>query len=359
MKAVLLIGGKAERMRPLTSGRPKAMTPLMAQPFLRTQIELLRVAGITDIVLCHAATPRRMAAVFGDGQSLGARLTWSIESRPLGTGGALGLARSRLAEPFVCLNGDILTDLDIRGLADAREAAGPMLTLAVTRVRDASSYGTVRTGSGSTVIGFDEKAAAAGSPGDISLGAYAMTPEIFDLIPPDRPVSLETEVFPAAVASGRRRVTAFRHEGYFTDVGVPARYLQAHRDVLAGRMRIPGMAKPNPGGLIVHPTAAVHPTARLIGPGLLGPGARVAAAATLGPGTVLGRRVRVEKGAVVEDSVLWADTRVGEGAVVRHSVLCANAFIGPDARVERAILGDKSTIAASSALSCPSLTCPT
>ncbi len=355
MKAVLLIGGKAERLRPLTTGRPKAMTPLMAQPFLRTQIELLRTAGITDIVLCHASVPRRMAAAFGDGHALGVHLTWSLESRPLGTGGALGLTRSRLTEPFVCLNGDILTDLDIPGLMAAREASGAMLTLAVTRVDDASSYGTVRieAGPGPMVSGFDEKVATGGSPGDVNVGVYAMTPEIFDLIPPDQPVSLETQVFPAAV-SGNHRVTAFQHRGYFADIGTPSRYLRVHRDVLAGRMRIPGMAKPNPGGLIVDSTATVHPTARLIGPGLLGPGVRVGARATLGPGAVLGRRVRVEKEAVVADSVLWADTRVGEGAVVRHSILCANTFIGPGARVDRATLGDKSTIAAASALPCES-----
>ncbi len=343
-----MIGGKAERLRPLTSERPKAMTPLLAQPFLRAQMEMLRAAGCVEIVLCHASRPRRMAAAFGDGSGLGVQVSWSIEDRPLGTGGALGHARSLLTEPFWCLNGDVLTDLDVAGLAAAREASGAALTLAVTRAPDASAYGTVRLAGGNEVAGFKEKAAVRGAAGDVSVGAYAMTPEVLDLIPPGRPCSLETEVFPAAVA-GPLKVTAFRHAGYFTDIGTVPRYLQAHRDALAGRVRVPGVRKPNPGGMIVDPSAVVHPSARLVGPGLLGPKARVGAGAVIGPGAVLGRRVRVEAGARVEDSVLWADARVSAAATVRESVLCANVFVGAGARVFRAALGDKSVVAADSA----------
>ncbi len=351
MKAALLIGGKAERLRPLTTGRPKAMVPLLGQPFLGIQLELLREAGFTDIVLCHASLPRRMAPFFGDGRDFGVHLTWSLESRQLGTGGALGLARSHLTEPFLCLNGDVLTDLDLRGLVAAREKDQAILSLAVTRVEDASSFGAIRIGPGASreVRGFHEKSASTGDPGDVNLGAYAMTPEIFDLIPENRPVSLEAEVFPAAIG-GNRRVTAFRHDGYFADIGTPGRYLEVHRDALVGRIRIPGIGKPNPGGMIVDATARVHNEARLLGPGFLGTGARVAARATIGPGTVLGPRVRVEEDATIEDSVLWSDARIGEGALVRRSILGTGAFVGPGARVIGAALGDKSAIPAQSGI---------
>ena len=350
MRAVILIGGKALRLLPLTFRRPKAIVPLLTRPFLATQFDLLRRAGITDVTLCLASLPRRIEAAFGDGGEFGISLRYSVEPRPLGTGGALGRLRSALDEPFVCLNGDVLTDLDVAALVRAHESSGAAATLASWRAPEASAYGVLRTADAGRaelprVLGFDEKPASPG-PGDISLGAYVMTPEVFDFIPGRGASSLEREVFPALVAD--RRVTAFRHPGYFTDIGVPARYRQAHRDALDGKIRIPGVGRPNPGGVIVDATASVHPDARLRGPALIGPGAQVREGAEVGPYAVLGRRVRVEADARIVDSILWADTRVSEGAAVTGTILGVGCFVGPAARLAGAVLGDKSTFAAHS-----------
>ena len=356
MKAVILIGGKALRLRPLTFRRPKAIVPLLTRPFLVTQFELLRRAGITDVILCLASLPRRIEATFGDGNAFGVSLRYSVEPKPLGTGGAIGHVRSLLDEPFVCLNGDVLTDLDVSALVRSHESAGGMLTLALSPVADASAFGVVRTTSASNrgtprVLEFTEKPSDSG-PADISVGAYVMEPDIFQLIPRQRPSSLEHEVFPAVVAAGRP-VGAHRHSGYFTDIGVLSRYRQAHRDALDGRIRIPGVGRPNPGGVIVDETASVHPAARLTGPALVGPGAQVREGAEIGPYSVLGRRVRVEAGARVRDSILWADTRVSEEAVVSGSILGVSGFVGPGARLAEAVLGDKSTVAAHSTVPWP------
>ena len=356
MKAVILIGGKALRLRPLTVRRPKAIVPLLSRPFLATQLELLRAAGITDIILCLASLPRRVEATFGDGTSFGVSLRYAVEPEPLGTGGALGHVRSLLREPFVCLNGDVLTDLDIAALARAHESAGALLTLSLAAVGDASSYGMVRTEESPDhgpprVVEFAEKSSGPG-PGDISVGVYAMTPEIFEFIPREAAASLERDVFPAAVAAGRR-LAAYRHAGYFADIGVLSRYRAAHRDALEGRIRIPGVGTPNPGGVIVDETASVHPQARLVGPAFVGPAAQVRKGAEVGPYAVLGRRVRVETNARVEDSILWSDTRISEGAEVSRVIVGASGFVGPGARLRDAVLGDKSTVAGYSAVPWP------
>lgn len=351
MKAVILIGGKALRLRPLTFRRPKAIVPLLARPFLATQFEPLRQAGITDIILCLASLPRRIEATFGDGNAFGVSLRYSVEPKPLGTGGAIGHVKSLLSEPFVCLNGDSLTDLDIRALVETHESAGAMLTLALTPVADASPYGVVRAdasrvGGIRRVLGFTEKPALP-APGEISIGAYVMNPAIFEFIPGGGACSLEHEVFPALLAAGRR-VAAHGHEGYFTDIGVVSRYRQAHRDALDGKIRIPGVGRPNPGGVIVDETASVHPHARLIGPSLVGPEAHVREEAEIGPYAVLGRQVRVEANARVKDSILWAHTRISEDAAVSGSIVGVSSFVGPGARLSGAVLGDKSTVAAHS-----------
>ena len=351
MKAVILIGGKALRLRPLTFRRPKAIVPLLTRPFLVTQFDLLRRAGITDVILCLASLPRRIEATFGDGNAFGVSLRYSVEPKPLGTGGAVGHVRPLLSEPFVCLNGDTLTDLDIRALVRSHESARATLTLALTPVTDASPYGVVETaestaGGPPRVVRFTEKPDSP-EPGEISVGAYVMDPAIFEFVPDRGASSLEHEVFPAVVAAGRR-VAAHRHGGYFTDIGVPSRYRQAHRDALDGKIRIPGVGRPNPGGVIVDETASVHPDARLIGPSLLGPGTQVREGAEIGPYTVLGRHVRVEAGARVRDSILWAHTRISEDAAVSEAILGVSSFVGPGARLSGAVLGDKSTVAAHS-----------
>ncbi len=351
MKAVILIGGKALRLRPLTFRRPKAIVPLLGRPFLATQFELLRRAGISDVILCLASLPRRIEATFGDGNAFGVSLRYSVEPKPLGTGGAIGHVRSLLSEPFVCLNGDSLTDLDLRALVRSHESAGALLTLALTPVADGSPYGMVRTeasraGETRRVLDFTEKPDSPGS-GEISIGAYVMDPGIFEFVPGRGACSLEHEVFPAVLAAGRP-VAAHRHEGYFTDIGVPSRYRQAHRDALDGKIRIPGVGRPNPGGVIVDETASVHPRARLVGPSLVGPGAQVREGAEIGPYAVLGRQVRVEKGARVKDSILWAHTRISEEAAVSGTIVGVSSFVGPGARLSGAVLGDKSTVAAHS-----------
>ena len=353
MKAVILIGGKALRLRPLTFRRPKAIVPLLTRPFLVTQFELLRRAEITDVTLCLASLPRRIEATFGDGNAFGLSLRYSVEPRPLGTGGAIGNVRSLLTEPFVCLNGDALTDLDVSALVRTHESARAALTLALSPVADASQYGVVRTedggdGEAPRVVEFTEKPDAPG-PGEISVGAYVMDPDIFEFVPDKGRCSLEHEVFPAVVAA-ERRVAAYRHSGYFTDIGVLSRYRQAHRDALDGKIRIPGVGRPNPGGVIVDETASVHPRARLIGPALVGPEAQVREDAEIGPYTVLGRQVRVEANARVEDSILWAHTRISEEATVSGAILGVSTFVGTGACVSEAVLGDKSTVAAHSAM---------
>lgn len=347
MTAVILIGGKALRLRPLTFRRPKAIVPILSRPFLATQLELLRAAGITDIVLCLASLPRRVEATFGDGTAFGVSLRYAVEPEPLGTGGALGHVRSLLSEPFVCLNGDVLTDLDVAALVETHRAADALVTLSRTRVPDASAYGMVRSepapgGGPPQVVGFLEKPPEPG-PGDISAGIYVMAPQLLDRIPDGRPVSLEREVFPALVAAGSR-VAAYDHPGYFCDIGVLSGYRSAHRDALDGRIRIPGTGGPNPGGVIVHETASVHPDARLVGPAFVGPRAQVREGAQIGPYAVLGKRVRIEARARVRDSILWADTRIGEAAEVSDAILGLSGFVGPGAQLSGAVLGDKSTV---------------
>jgi len=344
MLAAILIGGKGLRLRPLTALRPKAMVPLLGRPFLAVQLELLRRAGITEVVLCLGAAASPIRAHFGDGSRFGGRLHYAAEKTPLGTGGGLGNSRQRLREPFVCLNGDVLTDLDVRQLVRAHEAQGALLTFALARVPNPDDYGRIRTKTTAagvlTVTGFEEKTTGGGpGPGDINAGAYVMDPAVFRWIPEGRPVSLEREVFPRMIAEGAR-VAALRHPGYFADIGVPGRYYQAHVDALDGRLRVPGTPAAERRRMNVDRTASVAPDAQLIGPSFVGPDTVVEAKARLGPYAVLEERVRVGPGVRISRSVLLSESRVEEGARITRSILGKGSLVGRGAQVQSAVLGD-------------------
>jgi NDP-sugar pyrophosphorylase family protein len=228
MRALILCGGLGTRLRPLVSDRPKALAPIGHRAFLELQIELLARGGIGEVVLCVGYLHEQIESHLGDGGRWGVRLRYSVEDRPLGTGGALKLAQPLVDGPFLALNGDTYFDLDLREFALVHERrqslAGPAYgTLALVEVADARPFGTVELDADARVSGFREKDAAACSPALVSAGMYVLEPEILDLIPPRQAVSLERDVF-APLAGRPRGLWGHRAAGTFVDMGTPEGY---------------------------------------------------------------------------------------------------------------------------------------
>src|SRR6266542_2234500 len=119
MRALLLVGGKATRLRPLTLATPKAMTPVLGRPFLEHVLAWLRRYDVLDVTLLLGFLPAPIRAHFGDGHAFGVRLSYLVEDEPLGSGGAIKQLEQELTAPFFALNGDIFTDLDLTAMADA------------------------------------------------------------------------------------------------------------------------------------------------------------------------------------------------------------------------------------------------
>jgi NDP-sugar pyrophosphorylase family protein len=170
---------------------------------------------------------------------------------------------------------------------------------------------------------------------------YVLERELLDLIPKGEPHSIEREFFPLLLERGLP-FYGFVSEGYWLDIGTPAKYLQAQQDLLAGRLRahVERPGREGPGGWIA-PTASVAPSARIRGPVAIGPDCRVEADATVGPGAVLGAGCRIGPGADVENAVLWEEVLVGAGARLSGCLIGRGVRIGAHARVTPgAILGD-------------------
>ena len=333
LEAILLVGGKGTRLRPLTLSAPKPLLPTAGVPFLRHQFARAAGAGVTHVVLATSYRAEMFREAFGDGSALGLSIDYVYEEVPLGTGGGIRNAASLLHggpdDPVVVLNGDVLSGHDLGEQLDVHRKADAAVTLHLVEVPDPAAFGCVPTDPSGRVTAFLEK-----TPNPvtnrINAGCYVFTRSVIDAIPADRPVSVERETFPGLIEGGRT-VMGYIDTAYWLDVGTPAAFVQGSRDLVLGTLA--SSALPGPTG-----------------PALVLPGASVADGATLSGGTTVGAGSQIAAGAEVDGSVLFDGVQVGPGAVVRDSILGAGAQIAAGAVIDGAVIGDRAVIGAGNEL---------
>lgn len=323
MKAVVLVGGEGTRLRPLTETLPKPLVPFLDRPFLDHVLDHLERHGVREVVLSSPYLEETFGP-FVAARAGHPRITWITESVPLGTGGAIVNALTALDtdEPFLALNGDILTDLDLGDLAAFHRRRGARATIALTHVTDARPFGLVPTRPDGRVEEFREKPTDA-IPGDVNAGTYVLDPAVFADRTPGEPCSIERDVFPALIARGEP-IYGLVSDAYWTDLGTPGKYLEAHADALAGRVST----------LRGYPAPWIAASAS------------VDASARLAPDVAVGEGSRVGTGATVEGSVLHEGVTVGTGARVVGSILGPRSEVGDGATVEGCVLGEGARVAA-------------
>lgn len=220
----ILAGGLGTRLRPAVGDLPKAMAPVQGRPFLAYLLDLLHSQGFHDFVLCVGYRHEAIQAHFGTGTELGITIRYSVETEPLGTGGALWTARDLLGPTFLVLNGDTYLDTDYDRLVQAHREQPAALTLGLVTVPDAGRYGTVTLDTAGYVTRFAEKSPADPGPGLVNAGVYVGSPALFAEFPPQRPLSLERDVFPRLVT--RRLLRGLPVVGEMIDIGTPESYEQ-------------------------------------------------------------------------------------------------------------------------------------
>ncbi|KIF74713.1 GDP-mannose pyrophosphorylase [Streptomyces sp. 150FB] len=332
-EAILLVGGKGTRLRPLTVHTPKPMVPAAGVPFLTHQLARARAAGVEHVVLATSYLAEVFEPYFGDGSSLGLCLEYVTEEEPLGTGGAIRNVASRLRsgpdEPVLIFNGDILTGLDIRALVRTHASSGADVSLHLTRVEDPRAFGLVPTDADGRVTAFLEKPQTPEEivTDQINAGAYVFRRSVIDSIPADRPVSVERETFPDLLAAGAH-LQGMVDSTYWLDLGTPAAFVRGSADLVLGRApspAVPGRC----GDRLVLETASVAPDAKLTGGTVIGAGATVGEGARIAGSTVLDGAV-VEAGAQITDSLIGEGARVGARTVLSGVVVGDGAVVGAD-----------------------------
>jgi NDP-sugar pyrophosphorylase family protein len=211
MKAVILAGGKGVRLRPLTYTIPKPLLPVGEKPILEEIIERLKSFGLHELVIAVGYRAELIETYFRDGSQLGVSIEYVRETHPLGTAGPLAHVRDTIAlpagEPLFVMNGDILTDLDMRGFIDTHRRTGRELTVVTREFQLQHPYGVLKL-DGDRVTGIVEKPAVTDI---VSAGIYAIQPSALNLIPADAFFDMP-DLANKLIASGRT-VGAYRFDG--------------------------------------------------------------------------------------------------------------------------------------------------
>src|SRR5215471_3325911 len=333
LEAIMLVGGKGTRLRPLTLPAPKPLLPTAGVPFLAHQLARAAESGVTHVVLATSYRAEMFTEAFGDGAGFGLSIDYVCESEPLGTGGGIRNAASRLRgrpdDAVVVLNGDVLSAHDVPAQVDLHRKKEAAVTLHLVEVDDPSRYGCVPTDAAGRVTAFLEKAPNPVT-NRINAGCYVFRREVIDQIPAGRPVSVERETFPGLIESGQL-VMGYHESAYWLDVGTPQTLVRGSCDLVLGRL--PAPAVPGPAG-----------------PALLLADAEVAPDASVSGGTVVGAGASVGAGATVSGSVLFDFATVGAGAVVRDSIVGRGAVVASGAVLDDAVIGDGAFVGAGNEL---------
>ena len=323
LEAIMLVGGKGTRLRPLTLSAPKPLLPTAGVPFLAHQLARAAGSGITHVVLATSYRAEMFTEAFGDGAGMGLSIDYVCESEPLGTGGGIRNAASLLRggpdDPIVVLNGDILSAHDLPAQVDLHRKRDAAVTLHLVEVDDPSRYGCVPTDAAGRVTAFLEK-----TPNPvtnrINAGCYVFRRSVIDRIPAGQVVSVERETFPGLIA-GDAVVMGYAESAYWLDVGTPEAFVRGSCDLVLGHMPSPAVPGER-GECLLLDDASVASDARLSG------------------GTVAGAGSVVGAGALVHGSVVFDEATIGARAVVRDSIVGRGATIADGAMLDGAVIGD-------------------
>jgi NDP-sugar pyrophosphorylase family protein len=223
--ALVLTAGLATRLRPLSFVRAKAALPVAGTPLIHRILRSLTAAGVSDVVVNLHHLPHTLTALLGDGTQLGMRIRYSWEVPVLGSAGGPKRAIPLLADTstFLILNGDTLTDINLRAVIEDHKRSGALVTMAVVPNTEPDKYGGVIVANDGSVTRFVKRGSP--EPSFHFVGVQVAETEAFASVPADVPYETLAALYPALLKENPRAVRAYRTTGDFVDIGTPSDYL--------------------------------------------------------------------------------------------------------------------------------------
>jgi mannose-1-phosphate guanylyltransferase len=300
----------------------------------------LSSGGVDQIILAVNHLSDRLKVEVGHRVG-GVKVVFSVEETPLGTAGPIRLAADLLSkdDPFFVINGDIVSNVDIRSMLALHEEKKADATIALVSVPDPTPYGSALTDSNGIVRKFEEKSGGPSATSLVNAGVYVLSHRVVGSIPVGRSVSLERDVFPKLVGDGR--IHAWRHDGFWYDIGRVSEYIRTNKELLEKQEHKAGELRENRQN-----------EAQIVRPAYLGTNARLGAGAKVGPLTILSNNVTVGDEAIVKNSIVFEETTIGDRTIVEDALIGERVVIGKGSRIGRgSIIAGQLSIPAGSVVS--------
>jgi mannose-1-phosphate guanylyltransferase/phosphomannomutase len=351
MKAVVMAGGEGTRLRPLTSNQPKPMVPVVGKPCMEHILELLREHGMSEVIVTVAFLPQAIRSYFGQGESLGMQIGYSVEESPLGTAGSVRLAARQLDETFLVISGDALCDVDLSKLVAFHKEKGAAVTIGLKSVDNPLEFGIVVTDEDGRIERFLEKPSWGQVFSDtINTGIYVLEPEVLKHVPTDRPYDFSKELFPYLLEMGRP-MYGYVMDGYWQDIGNLDQFRTANFDALEEKVRLNISGIRIRGNVWLGEGVEIGDLEQIEGPAYIGNYCRIAAGASVGSHSVLSNSVTLRERTRTTRSVIDASTHIGRSSLIEGAILGRSCDIRGHVRIHEGVaIGDEVTIGAESVI---------
>jgi NDP-sugar pyrophosphorylase family protein len=319
MKAMVLAAGFGKRLQPLTRTLPKPMFPVLGRPLLSHTFDLLQSAGIDDIAVNIHHLPNSIINYFEKENPPPFNLHFSTEEYILGTAGGIKKMQGFLEDgPFITINSDIITDIDLNKVINFHKNNNSKLTLVVRQDISPEQYDSIEICENGRIVHFIG-ASSMNIPENTTrvmfTGIQIMEPDIFARIPEGQFCGTTEDIFPQMIQDDVP-IYGYLHEGYWNDMGNRESYLQVNTDALNKKVTLK------------KASAYQSNSPSVISPALVGPNCRISKDSKIGSHSVIGPNCIIESGTVIENSILWGGVTVGAGTTIKRSVIAQNKTIG-------------------------------
>ena len=225
MKAVILAGGLGTRLQPYTKSKPKPMLPLGEKPILEYLIEWIKKNGVKEIVLCVSYLRKKIEDYFGDGKKFGVKIEYAISNKPLATAGQLKTAEKFIDDTFVCLYGDSIYNFNLKNMIIEHKKSKSNITMSLYDYRFNLKYGVIDTKNNGRVVSWNEKPEISTK---INMGCYVMEPDVFQLIPKNKPYGMDIVIRKMLVK--KKKVNSIVSKKRFIDIGDKETYEKTNQE---------------------------------------------------------------------------------------------------------------------------------
>ena len=326
MKGLILAGGFGTRLRPLSCTRPKLLFPIAGRTMLEWILRKVCGSEIEELILAVNYLSEILEKRVGNRIS-DTKITYSLESKSLGTGGPVKNAEKELqnGDTFLTMNGDILAEIPLKEMLEIHSSNEAIVTVALNKVQDPSRYGVAEFDEEMHIKRFVEKPNEKEIPSRwINAGIYLMEPDILKYITSGKKVSLEKEIFPVLVKE--EKLYGYKLDGIWFDVGNLNDYKKANYTMIEPESKNQRLSDKG---------FEINDKATLVSPSVIKKGVIIGDYSEIGPNSVIGHNSDIGKSSTIKNSILFENVSIGENARIEDSIIGGGVYIGNNVTIGR------------------------